>query len=41
VNGFKQLSHEEQIAWQYQCVREDWLEKEQKNPAANVPEQRK
>jgi hypothetical protein len=41
VNGIKQLSHEEQIAWQYQCVREDWLEEEPKKPAANeVPERR-
>jgi hypothetical protein len=35
VNGIKQLSHEEQIAWQYQCVREDWLEEEPKESAAN------
>jgi hypothetical protein len=40
VNEIKQLSHEEQIAWQYQCVREDWLEEEQKDPAVNVPERR-
>jgi hypothetical protein len=42
VNGIKQLSHAEQIAWQKKCILEDWLEEEPKKPAANeVPEQRK
>jgi hypothetical protein len=30
MNGIKQLTNEEQIAWQYQCVREDWIEESDK-----------
>jgi hypothetical protein len=42
MNGIKQLSHAEQIAWQKQCILEDWLEEERKDTAANeLPEQRK
>jgi hypothetical protein len=35
VNGIKQLSHAEQIAWQKQCILEDWLDEERKDTAAN------
>jgi hypothetical protein len=41
VNGIKQLSHAEQIAWKKKCILEDWLVEEPKEPAANdLPEQR-
>jgi hypothetical protein len=39
MNGIKQLSHAEQIAWQKKCILEDWLEEEGDSAANKFHEQ--